>query len=315
MILRSILCSVDFSEHSQRAVRWAVALAAQFGSRLGILTAVDPLLAEAAGARFGFDLAGEETHTALREFVHAIVPEHAPWVPAMTFDVRVGGPAEAILEAAGRDGADLVAMGTQGLGGFRKMLLGSTAERVLRGTRTAVLAVPPLARESIVLDAGGARIEARRILAATDFSDTAAAALEWAATLAQRLVIPLTIAHAVEPLSVPPRWSSYVADADRTRVSDARTMLEQLSRRIAGDQPYETIVSLGRPGDAIASVADERQADLIVVGLTGDRGPLAPRPGSIASRVLHLAKAPVLVVPPRQAQASHRSPESGPDQD
>jgi nucleotide-binding universal stress UspA family protein len=56
-------------------------------------------------------------------------------------------------------------------------------------------------------------------------------------------------------------------------------------------------VSLGRPEDAIASIAEERNATLIVMGLGGAAGLLVPRPGSIAYRVMCVANAPVVVVP------------------
>ena len=59
----------------------------------------------------------------------------------------IGEPAAAIFEAATADATDLIVMGTQGLGGFRKWLLGSTTERLLRRTHLPVLAVP-LAGES-----------------------------------------------------------------------------------------------------------------------------------------------------------------------
>jgi len=66
---RSILSPVDFSEQSRHALRWAAAFAARFGSRLTVVSVVDPLLAEAARVRLGQDLATEETEPALREFV------------------------------------------------------------------------------------------------------------------------------------------------------------------------------------------------------------------------------------------------------
>ena len=66
---RSILYPVDFSEQSRHALRWAAAFAARFGSRLTVVSVVDPLLAEAARVRLGQDLATEETEPALREFV------------------------------------------------------------------------------------------------------------------------------------------------------------------------------------------------------------------------------------------------------
>lgn len=276
-----------------------MALATRFRSSLTVLTAVDPLLAEAARARFGLDLAQDETEPALREFVGGVIPGQASWAPDTSFDVRVGNPFEVILDAAGRHGSDLIVMGTQGLDGFQKVLLGSTAERVLRKTRIPVLAVPPLTANVAIVDAGGARLELRRILVATDFSDTAAAAVEWAASLAKQLAVPLTLAHVVEPVAVAPQWRSYVSDSDEARASDARTRLEDLSQRLAGEHPRDTVVSLGRPADEIATMAEDREAGMIVVGLTGDQGPLAPRPGSIAYRILSLARTAVLVVPPK----------------
>ena len=298
MNLRAVLCSVDFSDPSRQALRWAAALSVRFRSPLTVVTAVDPLLAEAARARLHFDLAAEETGPALRRFVGEVVPEGASWAPQTAFDVRVGHPAEAILDAAARHHADLVVMGTQGLGGLSKMILGSTAERVLRRTHTPVLAVPPLAVDGVTVDASGARVDVRRILAPTDFSDTAAIALEWAAGLAADLAAPLTLLHVVEPVMVPPQWREYATESEEPRIASARTILDGLSGRLAGGHAHERVVSVGRPAETIASMADECDAGLIVMGLTGHQGPLGRRPGSIAYRVLGLARAPVVVVPP-----------------
>ena len=55
--VRSILCPVDFSEESRQALRWAAALARRTTARLTVLSAVDPLLAQAAKVRLGVDLA------------------------------------------------------------------------------------------------------------------------------------------------------------------------------------------------------------------------------------------------------------------
>jgi nucleotide-binding universal stress UspA family protein len=65
--LRSILCPIDFSEESQNALRWAVALAAKYQSRLTVLNVVDQLLVRAAQARYGRDLPKAETEPALRK--------------------------------------------------------------------------------------------------------------------------------------------------------------------------------------------------------------------------------------------------------
>ena len=86
-------------------------------------------------------------------------------------------------------------------------------------------------------------------------------------------------------------------ETEEGRVAAARERLELLAQQICSG-PCETVVSLGRPEDAIASIAEERNAALIVMGLGGGRGFLVPRPGSIAYQVLCVASAPVVVVPP-----------------
>lgn len=299
MNLRSIVCPVDFSEPSQQALRWAAAFASRFDGRLTILTAVDPLLAEAARARLNLDLPHSETGPALREFARKAIGEDGA-TANVSFDVRVGQPAEVILESAAREQADLVVMGTQGLGGFRKMVLGSTAERVLRSGRTQVLAVPPAAAAPETHAPGGRRFTIRRILVATDFSTTAAAAVDWAASLGQAVDASLTLLHAVAPVVVAPQWSAFFSESDEPRLAQARARLDEVSSRLQGPQRRDTIVSLGRAAETIATAAEEQHAGLIVMGLTGAHGVLAPRPGSIAYRVLGLTNVPVLVVvPPR----------------
>lgn len=297
MHLRSIICPVDFSDGSRQALRWAVAIARRFESALTVLTAVDPLLAEAARSRFGLDLARGESEPELRRFVREVVPDDVPWAPEMAFDVRVGQPADVILAASLRPRADLIVMGTEGLGGLKKMLLGSTAERVLRAAALPVLAVPPQAFASVAADAAGVRLEIPRILAATDFSDTGAAAVEWAASLAAAIGVPLTLAHVVEPVVVAPQWSAYAALPDEPRIEEARAKLERLAPRTGGPA-RDVAVAVGAAPETIASLAEEHGAGLIVMGLTGGQGPLAARPGSIAYRVLGLASMPVAVVPP-----------------
>jgi nucleotide-binding universal stress UspA family protein len=297
-MLQSILCPVDFSPHSQHALRWAVALAARRHGRLLVMTAVDPLLAEAARARYGTDLAGTDTGSALRAFVEEVVPANAAWAPAITFDVRVGNPTDLIIDAAERESTDLVVMGTQGLGGFRKLLLGSTTECVLRQTRAPVLAVPPQTKDPAPADESRANLPVDRVLAATDFSGTSLRAVAWAADLARDLGVPVVLAHVVGAPTVPPQWQPLMVESADARAGEARAKLEDLAQRACTGHPYEVLVTVGRPADAIASAAEERHAGIIVMGLTSEGGPLSRRPGSIAYRVLSLAAVPVAVVPP-----------------
>ena len=299
MSIRTILCPVDFSDHSRHALQWAGALANRHQSRLIVLTALDPLLAEAAKLRLGLDLAATEVEPALREFVRTTRRDETRGGDAM-FHVRVGDPADVILDAA--DEVDLVVMGTHGLGGFSKWLLGSTTQRVLRRTRKLVLAVPAVTGDSTTPDIREAELIGS-VLAASDLSETSVHAIRWADRFASTYDVPLMLAHVVESVVVPPQWRLYVQDVDGGRVAEAVEQLDQFAAQICSGR-CETIVSRGRPDDVIASIAEERHAGLIVMGLGGGLGFLERRPGTIAYRVLCIATSPVLVVPAEAALSS-----------
>jgi nucleotide-binding universal stress UspA family protein len=287
--LRSIVSPVDFSDPSRRALRWAGAFAARFGSRLTVVSVVDPLLAEAARVRLGQDLSKQETEP-LREFVATTLSKGAPAQTA--FRTAIGDAASSILEVAAAEHADLIVMGTQGLGGIRKWLLGSTTERVLRRTKTSVLAVPFAGESHAAPDAG----VVSHILAATDFSEASVAAAKVAADLARVFSAKLTLTHIVEPLAVPPQLVPLVEESDEVRVGAARTELHALAEKICGGQ-CEEVVAVGRPADMVGSIVEDRRAQLIVMGLASEQGAFSQRPGSIAYRVLSSTAVPVLVVP------------------
>jgi nucleotide-binding universal stress UspA family protein len=308
MTFRSILCAVDFSEQSRDALRWAGAFAAKFNARLTVVSVVDPLLAEAARIKLGRNLAATETEPALREFAAASWPGGAPTVQ-VSFETPVGEAAAAILKTATAEGVDLIAAGTQGLGGIRKWVLGSTTERLLRRTHIPILAVPPDGRGADRADAGRA-IEVRRILAATDFSESSLSAAKYASQIARQFSAKLILAHVVEPLTVPMQWDSVLHDSAHTRADDARVRLQSSAEQLSLAQECEIVVSIGRAADTIGSLAEHHQTQLIVMGLTSARGAFAPRPGSIAYRVLSAGTVPVLVVPMPQAVDGERSTDS-----
>lgn len=270
-----------------------------------VVSAVDPLLAEAARQRLGLDLAHEEAEPALRRFAAEAWTDGIDPASNTNFMVGVGQPADVILDTAARVDADLIVMGTQGLGGVRKWLVGSTTERVLRRTQTPVFAVPPAGNDSVRPgDAASGTIGP--VLAATDFSDTSIRALRWAADLAGRIGSALLLVHVIEPIAVAPHLETFLEDADQARVAGARARMDDLARQFSAAVRCESLVERGRPADAIASIADQRRAGLIVMGLAGSQGLLGARPGSVAYRVLSLSNAPVLVVPP-QSIAESRS--------
>ena len=196
----TILCPVDFSEESRNALRWARVVAKRRQATLIVIHSVDPLLAEAARVRAGLTLEGTETETALREFVRETAPEEQTTPDRVAFRVRVGNPPDVILQEAEKEGPLLIVMGTLGLGGLRKLLIGSTTERVLRRARHPVLAVPPSPERAP--KTGDPSFGIGRILVGTDFSAASMDAVRWAAAFAREIGVPLLIAHIVVPTSV-----------------------------------------------------------------------------------------------------------------
>jgi len=302
--MRSILCPLDFSEPSREALRWAATLAQRTKARLTVLSVLDPLLVEAARLRLARDLV-RETEPELREFAVAASSQDTARAIDARFAVQVGSAAEAILHAAVNERADLIVMGTRGLGGVRKWLLGSTTERVLRRAPAPVFAVPPSATDSVVSDRTTAPLALGPVLAATDFSDASTRAVGWGADLARDFASPLCIVHVVEPIAAAPRWQPYLADTEEARKIEAGAQLQTLATQFAGRVDADSLVERGSAAETIAAVADERRVSVIVMGLASSRGAAGSRPGSIAYRVLCLAKVPVLVVPPQAADDSH----------
>jgi nucleotide-binding universal stress UspA family protein len=291
---RSILCPVDLSKQSGQALLWASAIAHYRGAELTVLSVLEPLLAQAAGIRLGVDLTRTEVKPALREFVEATLPEGVHRASQLRIEVTAGDPSEAILQTGRRLKAGLIVMGTHGLGGFRKLILGSTTEQVLRRTEWPVLAVPPGTTSVPAVEHPGVRL--RRILVATDFRESAMAAMQWAGDLASDFSVPLVLAHIVEPVIVPVRFQELVADFESERVASGRRMLARLSAAFRHTHS-ECVVSVGRPADTIASLAVEHGVGLVIMGLTDPDDSKRRHPGSIAYRVLRMGHVPVVVVP------------------
>ena len=294
LTIRSVLCPVDFSEPSRQALRWAATIAQRRGGELTVVSVVEPLLAQAAGIRLHVDLAHGDVEPALREFVNATLPEDVRQASQVRTEVTVGDTSEAILQSASRLKSGLIVMGTHGLGGLRKVLLGSTTEQVLRRTERPVLAVPPGAVSAPAVEHPG--VQLKRILVATDFRESAMAALQWAGSLASDINAPILLAHVVEPVLVSPLWQPLVADLDSEHVASARRTLTRLSAAFR-DAPNDYVVSVGSPAETIASLAVEHEAGLVVMGLANAEDSALRRPGSIAYHVLRIAHVAVVVVP------------------
>jgi nucleotide-binding universal stress UspA family protein len=282
----TILCGIDFSTESRRAFRTAEALATQLGCLLHVVSAVEPLLTEAAQSRRQLPEFMAHVARDLREFAQPLS------MPAdrVTFSVSAGEPADVLLVAARDVHARLIVVGTRGRGQAARLFLGSTTLRLLRHADRPVL-VTDADDLADAPDIPAGRIVSR-IVCGVDFSDGALAALTVAAQLAADLDAALTLTHAVPHISVPVGWDGLVRDVEQDRVAEATTQLNQIVA--ARGLTATVIASVGSPAVVLnaATAADPRT--IVAVGIHGRE---QHRPGSTALLVLAATKVPVLAVP------------------
>jgi nucleotide-binding universal stress UspA family protein len=292
----TIVCGVDFSDHSKVALGWAGVWARHFGARLIVVTVVEPLLVNAAVAAYDMDLVREEVFPELREFAAKAFAGAGIVMPSPEASVLVGEPASEIVAVARREHAQLIVVATHGLSGYRRMLVGSTTEKVLRQTTVPVLMAPPPDQASRALDSW--TMEFGHVLVPVDFKDESGRDLRAAADIAQSLGVPLLLAHVVAPAEGLERLRPQFDTHNRARLERAGQEVQQLISELGRSMNIETVVAFGSPAEEIARIAVARSVGLIVMGLRRQEHMFGARPGSIAYRVLGLAPALILGLPP-----------------
>jgi nucleotide-binding universal stress UspA family protein len=154
IVLRNILVATDFSEPSAVALAYGSDLARAYGATLHVLHVVDDVLVR-YGSEFGVASPGlqQELELGARRQLDALLGQHSDTL-AMVCAVRTTPSAAAcITEYAAASAIDLIVVGTHGRNVVERLLMGSTAERVVRSAPCPVLAVRTHEREFISPDA------------------------------------------------------------------------------------------------------------------------------------------------------------------
>jgi nucleotide-binding universal stress UspA family protein len=137
-----ILVPLDFSEHSEGALAYAMGLAKGFGAAVHLVH-VYPVTAYAAPPLLpGPVVVGQFRDESQRSFDELMARVKRDYSPDLTGSLHEGVPHVEILRCASDVGADMIVMGTHGHTGLEHLLLGSVAERVVRGATVPVLTVP-----------------------------------------------------------------------------------------------------------------------------------------------------------------------------
>ncbi|HVN27321.1 MAG TPA: universal stress protein [Candidatus Binataceae bacterium] len=274
-----ILCPIDFSDNSLRALDSAIGWARR-DDALVYLMNVEFVPAETAEVENYVLISKEPAQAQLEKIARQRMANTRHQIV-----VEIGKPAELIEEAATRYEVDLIAMATHSRKGVDRLLLGSVAEHVVRTAKCPVLTFGP----------GAAIEDLKRILCPVDFDENSFVALEFAYSLAKQSQARLEVLHVVtlpfEPSEIPeqpgmPEWKK-----------DSLARLQSLVEGHLGrEAKYEIEVRRGDAATEILESVKQSHPDLMVLATHGRTGISHLFLGSVAEHMVRASSIPVLTI-------------------
>ncbi|MCF8128064.1 MAG: universal stress protein [Deltaproteobacteria bacterium] len=298
--IKTIVCTTDFSDFSNGAIPFGVALAKEFGAKLYLCHVIDLSSVAMYGEGFSDPLMLENkiTDYAHEHLKDLIGDTDIEWESLTS----VGHTADEIALVAKEKGADLVVSATHGRSGLKRLILGSVTERLMRTLPCPMYVVRSLEREqaSPVM----AEMKLKRILVGCDFSADSDLAVQYGLSLAQEFQAELYLAHVLEPSVYRDMLTHSGVGADPRREG----LREKLTQKLNGMVPEEakpwctpeTLLLAGHPSDELTKYALVNEVDLIVLGVRGHSVMESLLVGSTTDRVVRQAPCPVLSVRPKE---------------
>ena len=296
-MFQRILLPLDGSETAEQVMPWAHAFADRFRLPVDLLTVIDvgAFLTSVETAR-RFDVLVEQATREAREYLERVSGRFAP--NPVKRSLEQGVTAEVIIGKAAADESTLIAMATHGHSGVGRWLMGSVAEKVLRGSNNPLLLV------RAVPDARTAReATPKSLLIPLDGSAVAEKVLPTAVKIAAKFALEVVLFRAytnpftpfiggIGPYTVQlDELKKHVRDEahaylQATRAALSKDAIEKISCIVQEGDAADQIVATGRPNPGM----------LIVMGSHGRSGLQRWALGSVTETVVRHAANPVLVV-------------------
>lgn len=299
--LGTILVATDFSETASLALDRAIEIAVHHESEIALVHVMQPDVPPLAAPEM--IVIPPNFEDMLREACNEGLTKAAS--RARDAGVRVsqyleqGRAARRITACADAVAADLIMIGTRGNTGFKRLLLGSVAEEVVRIANQPVLTVHPGDDRPIE--------PVRKLLFPTDFSPAADQALAAANLILAGsedaeiiLVHTYHIALNVVPLGGFGKGGSELLVANAHQLATQATEPSAEALRARGFR-VEVVVERGDPAEIVTELAAERNVDVIVMGTRGHSKLRQLLLGSTAERIVEHAPCPVLTVHRRES--------------
>ena len=292
MQINRILVPTDFSDHAELALRYAIDLAKRTSASLHLLHV--PVIPASLLLDASYNPGADALNHILaqsQQALDAVSKRAGEQGLEVIAALHEGVVHEAIHDYAREQDVDLVVMGTHGRTGVSKLIFGSVTERVLKTVHTPILVVPE-----------GDTKPPNSIVIGYDFSEPAKRAAEVARAIHGAFHGPLHLVHTY--LDV---WAEYTdggavdgsAAAQRREalVRGLQDMLETDAKELFSidAQGTQTHLVAGDAAKSLIEIANEVGATLICIGTTGKSGLDRLLMGSVARRLLHESKVPILL--------------------
>ena len=318
---RKILCALDFSDYSPGVLSYSEALCREFDATLFLChvvmnvpallgtteTSLDPVLLQ----RSHDEAAGQE----LEKMAENLQVSHE-------LVLGRGEAADEISRIAHEMEMDMVVTATQGQSGFKRLLIGSVTEKLMKTIHCPLMVLHAREGGAPVLDDG---IKLKRILVGCDFSPDSRLAFDYGISLAQEFQATLHLVHVIKPsedLGLKQDVHMDISPGDYYRLTTARHYLEvnpqtqeerlkkiratrnklidQLLRMVPMESRNwctpETDLLDGEPYRELIRYARDENMDMIVLGIRGHTLLERLMVGSTTDRVIRQAPCPVLAV-------------------
>jgi len=284
---RPVVVGVDGSEAALAALDWAVREAVDRDRRLRIIHAfIWPQFNHVSLGPLPSGPPSSGLRAAAQTIIDEAVRRAATMAPGLLVEAMIHSGASGPVLLAEAENADLMVVGSRGLGGFASLLLGSVSSQLAAHSACSVIITrsPTVDRD---------RSSGDRVVVGVEDPSTSGGTVEFALTEASRLRIPVTMISCV-----PPEPALYGVPLVDQAVLDAQC--ELLRRTVDEWQPkfpeVQIIDELVRATPGHALVDASRTARLVVVGAGGSGRFRGLHLGSVSQQVLHHASSPVAIV-------------------
>ncbi len=152
--IKSVLCPIDFSDSSEHALTYAIALAQSYDATLKLLHVVQPPLMSVPGDPMVPEFSSEvmeDIAAASRRRLDEIATKTREQVANVETEIATGSPFVEIITVAKDQDVDLIVIGTHGRTGLAHVMIGSVAEKVVRKAPCPVLTVKHPEHEFVML--------------------------------------------------------------------------------------------------------------------------------------------------------------------